>query len=327
MTKKTIIGIGSPLVDSLLEVSEQFIDGIDGEKGGMELVEIDHINNLVTSHDNSAANAPGGSAANTIVAMSRLGMDCTFLGKIGQDKEGDFYKDQFTKSGVSVERFKHSDSAPTGRCLSMITPDSQRTCRTFLGAAMDLSHHEITVKDFEGCHHAHIEGYLLFNQELTMKVLQCAEEANCTISLDLASFEVVNANRDLLDEILNKFIDIVFANEDEAEAYCGSSDPLVGLETLSKHCEISAVKLGAEGAYIRRGDEVVKIETEEVRAIDTTGAGDLWAAGFLHAYYNGHSLDKCGTAGSHLGSGVVQHIGAMIPDELWPELKNKISNL
>ena len=322
-----IIGIGSPLIDSLTHVSEAFLADVPGDKGGMELVEIHHIEGLVERSENKVVHASGGSAANTILGLSQLGMNCTFLGKLGNDKHAEFYKDKFSEAGVCTERFKYSDGSSTGRCLSMITPDSQRTCRTYLGAAMTLDPNEIGVKDFAECTHAHIEGYKLFNRELTSAILQCAKEAGCSISLDLASFEVVHSNRDVLDKILTDYIDIVFANEDEAQAFCDSDDPLVGLKELAQHCEVAAVKLGADGAYIKRGEEVVKVDTPSVKAVDTTGAGDLWAAGFLYGYYRGLGLRECGLAGSILGSTVVQQIGAAIPNGEWPEIRERIVEL
>ena len=322
-----IIGIGSPLIDSLMSVSESFIVEVPGEKGGMELVEVEHIEELVQNSENDIIHASGGSAANTIIGLSKLGINCTFLGKLGKDNHANIYAEQFSSAGVCTRRFKFCDVSPTGRCLSMITPDSQRTCRTYLGAAMNLKPHEITVEDFAECTHAHLEGYKLFNRELAQRILECAKEAGCTISLDLASFEVVRNNLDILDRLLEEYIDIVFANEDEAKAYCGSDDPLVGLNKLSQYCEVAAVKLGPEGAYIKRAEELVRVDTPLVEAVDTTGAGDLWAAGFLYGYFHGFDLKSCGQAGSILGSTVVQDVGAMIAEDHWSEIRQQIFGL
>ena len=322
-----IIGIGSPLIDSLMHVSESFLLEVPGEKGGMELVAIEHIDELVRKSENDIIHASGGSAANTIIGLSKLGMNCTFLGKLGNDDHANFYVQQFSGAQVCTQRFKYCGMSATGRCLSMITPDSQRTCRTYLGAAMNLKPHEITVDDFANCNHAHLEGYKLFNQDLAKRILECAKDAGCSISLDLASFEVVRGNHDILDHLLDEYIDIVFANEDEAKAYCGSDDPIVGLHELAEHCEVAAVKLGPDGAYIKRQEDVVKVDTPVVNAVDTTGAGDLWAAGFLYGYFNGFDLKSCGIAGAILGSTVVQETGAMIPEKHWSGLQERIANL
>lgn len=310
------IGVGSPLMDMLAHVEDVFLHDVAGAKGGMELVDHDGMTTLV-GRLGDHQHAPGGSAANTIFGMSRLGSRCTFLGKVGSGDTGDLYKSKASTHGVDTSRFKHCAESATGRCLSMITPDSERTCRTFLGAAMNLSPAEISVADFANCRHAHIEGYVLFNRDLATRILECAKQAGCSISLDLASFEVVAANRDIIDGILANYVDIVFANEDEAEAYAGSKDPLEGLAALAVHCELAAVKVGAEGAYLRHKGETVRVNATPVKAIDTTGAGDLWAAGFLHGHLQGWELANSGALGARLGASVVQRTGAVIPDDEW----------
>lgn len=323
--KIQIIGVGSPLVDLLTNVSESFLAGVSGAKGGMELVEHGHITEIIDRHDDDVLRAPGGSAANTIYGLAKLGMNSTFLGKLGNDQLANFYSESFSTAGVCTRRLKYCQKSPTGHCLSMITPDSERTCRTYLGAAMNLEPSEVDDADFHDCSHAHIEGYQLFNRDLIYRVLESAKRAGCSISLDLASFEVVRDNRDILDDILDQYVDIVFANEDEAHAYCGSEDPLTGLHELGKFCDVAAVKLGADGAYIKSKEEIVHIAAEKVNAIDSTGAGDLWAAGFLYAYYNGMDLETCGRIASTLGAHVVQQIGAMIPDDNWSEIKGRFT--
>ncbi len=322
-----IIGIGSPLVDCLAHVSDDFLDNIPGAKGGMELIEHKTIDAIINSCENDVVHASGGSAANTVLGLSKLGLDCSFLGKIGTDKLGEFYTHTFSGSGVNVDKFKYCDSSPTGRCLSMITPDSERTCRTYLGAAMNLSPNDIDEHDFNGCSHAHVEGYLLFNRDLTFRVLECAKNKGCTISLDLASFEVVNGNRDILDGILKDYIDYVFANDDESKAFCGSDDLIQGVSELGDYCELAVVKAGAEGSIIKHKDTVIKIEADKVKAVDTTGAGDLWLAGFLYGFFNGWALKPCGLAGSRLGAEVVQQTGTSIPDIEWDFLKEELHSL
>ena len=196
-----IIGVGSPTVDLLAHVTDDFVASIEGEKGGMELVDSDTIHKLVNDIDGDVVQAPGGSAANTLFALSRLGAAGTILGKIGNCDSAEFYKSSFLNTGGDPSRFKIGEVA-NGRCLSLITPDSERTLRTDLGAAMTLAPDEVTAEDFKNCRHAHIEGYLLFNRDLMSKVLDSAKSAGCTVSLDMASFEVVNASKDVLPDIL-----------------------------------------------------------------------------------------------------------------------------
>ena len=325
-----VLGIGSPIVDCLAQVPESHLESVGGEKGGMELVGAAEMAALLEGLAAPPAIAAGGSAGNTTFALARLGMPCAFLGKLGDDGAGQSYRDAFVADGGDAGRFKWSAEAPTAQCLSLITPDSERTLRTHLGAAMSLSAEEVTQEDFAGIAHAHIEGYLLFNRDLALKVLSTAKEAGCTVSLDLGSFEVVGAARDILDDLLTKYVDAVFANEDEAEAFCGSKEPGTGLDALSAFCDTAVVKVGPAGAYLKRGGEQVYVPActlAKERVLDTTGAGDLWAAGFLYGHLNGRPLEVCGKMGAILGAEIVQVIGASLDDAAWARVTRAFAEL
>ncbi|MEO0454703.1 MAG: adenosine kinase [Verrucomicrobiota bacterium] len=329
-TEKTIevLGLGSPIVDALIHVEESFIEQIDGAKGGMEMVDAETIEGVIADSGQTPALVSGGSAGNTIFALATLGHSVSILGKLGNDEHGHYYRQALLDAGGDDTRFK-VDQSPNAKCLSMITPDSERTMRTFLGAAANLTVDDISVEDFKGVRIAHVEGYLLFNQELTRHVLESAKEAGCLISLDLASFEVVGAAGSMLKELLSDYVDIVFANEDEARAYFGDdadTDYEKMALALAEQVQIAAVKLGKEGALIASGGQVHRVEPRVVEnAIDTTGAGDLWASGFLHGWLNDRSLAECGAFGSVMGAEIVQVLGASIPSERWPEIKAELS--
>ncbi len=318
-----IIGVGSPLVDNLAHVEESVVAALHGDKGGMELIDAEVMIALIESLENEQVKVAGGSAANTVSALAQLGLDVTFLGKVGSDDPGQFYLQFCEQAKVDTTRLKQAKDAPTGQCICLVTPDSERTCRTFLGAASTLSSSEISTADFSGVGHAHIEGYILFNRELTLKVLESAKAAGCTVSLDLASFEVVNANMDIMNDLLNDYVDMVFANEDEAKAYLGSDNPEAALEALATHCSVAAVKLGPDGAWLKRGSEKVRLPAHRVDALDATGAGDFWAAGFLYGHFAGQDLETCGRFAATLGAEVVQVLGAAVPFERWQELKEE----
>jgi sugar/nucleoside kinase (ribokinase family) len=322
MSDIKVLGAGSPMLDLLVNVDDSFIDSIDGEKGGMNLVSPEELDSILAKTETqSVTKAPGGSAANTIFGLANLGISTALLGKTGADDESDFYREQYQNMNGDTSHLKINPDVPTGRCLSLITPDSERTMRTDLGAAATLSVEDVTADDFAGFSHVHIEGYMLFNADLTSHILRLAKDANCTISLDLASFEVVNAAKDLLKELLTSYVDIVFANEEEAAAFCGTDDPEKCLEILAEYCDTVAVKVGKDGAYIKRGNESVKVDAALVTAIDTTGAGDLWASGFLYGILNDFSIKKAGELGSSCGAEVVQVMGAAIPQEGWERIK------
>lgn len=327
-TKIEMIGVGSPVVDLIAEVTDEVLLSVPGKKGGMELVDTPSLQKLLGLVSDLPVKAAGGSAGNTTFALGQMGIRCAFMGKLGQDENGEYYQTLFRELGGDISRFKTDSSGATACCISFVTPDSERTMRTDLGAAMRFSPADLSPADFEGCGHVHVEGYLLFNRELLMAVLKSAKSAGSRVSLDLGSFEVVEAAKDILPEILEHYVDLVFANEEEAEVFCGDSDPKKGLMALGELCEIAAVKIGRDGAWLKDGRGSVHVPAFLTdKAIDTTGAGDFWAAGFLYGHLRGHSLAVCGRIGALLGKHVVQYLGASLPHVAWDEIMNEIKNI
>ena len=320
-----IIGVGNPVVDFLANVSEEFVASVAGEKGGMVLVDTAAMDKMLAELPVEAKLAPGGSAGNTILGLAELGNPVAMLGKIGNCETGSYYREGLVARGGDGSRFK-TGSIPNGRCLSLVTPDSERTMRTDLGAAMTLSPEEISAADFAGYAHAHIEGYILFNRDLMYQVLDSAKEARCTVSLDLASFEVVHATKDIMADIIHDYVDYLFANEEEAAAFTdlGSDYPAM-VTRLCELAEVAVVKLGKEGSLLGRGSDRVSVAPNIVeQAIDTTGAGDLWASGFLYGWLNGQDLSVAGEYGSILGAEAVQVMGASLPEERWKEIRSRV---
>jgi sugar/nucleoside kinase (ribokinase family) len=315
-----LIGVGSPIMDLLARVPEAFLrQNVAGEKGGMVLVDHDEMQRILGLLEGEPAYATGGSAANATFNAARLGLRTTFLGKLGNDQLAEVYRKAFQTAGVDGSRFKRGAHA-NARCLALVTPDAQRTLRTCLGAAATLAPGEISVADFETCRHAHIEGYLVFNRALADAVLSAARAAGCTTSLDLSSFEVVNASRDWLFSQFHRGIDVVFANEDEIRALFQdqTSDFATLAQKLAQLGVLAAVKVGKDGAWIANDTALHRIAPVAVAdVIDTNGAGDAWAAGFLFGYLRGWSLPACGALASLLGAETVMHMGPIIPDTHW----------
>ena len=314
-----LIGVGSPIMDLLAQVPDTFLSTLTGATGGMVLIDAHEMESIVTRLEHPPATVAGGSAGNTAVSAARLGLRTTFLGKLGNDSTAAAYKKHFSHSGGDVSRFKYADLA-NARCVSLITPDAARTMRTCLGAAMTLGAAEISPADFLGCRHAHIEGYLLFNRDLANAVIAAARAAGCSISIDLASFEVVNAARDWILAQLHHGIDIVFANEDEICALFSGlgQDYAAHAKRLAEFGGLAAVKIGKDGAWVAKGSDLHRIlPVPAPSVIDTTGAGDAWAAGFLFGHLRGWTPLASGALGSRLGSECVRHLGPAIPDSSW----------
>lgn len=322
-TSFDLIGVGSPIMDLLARVPEEFLSQVRGDKGGMVLVDDTEMHGILQRLAAPPAHTTGGSAANATFNATRLGLRTTFLGKLGNCAIAGSYRETFARAGVDGSRFKRGTVA-NARCLALVTPDAQRTMRTSLGAAMTLAPEEISADDFRGCRHAHIEGYLVFNQALADAVLTAARAAGCTTSLDLSSFEVVHASRDWIMGQLRKGIDVVFANEDEIRALFPDhpADYSSLTRRLADHGVLAAVKVGKDGAWLGRDRDLHRVEPVRVPdVIDTNGAGDAWAAGFLYGFLRGWPLPACGAIASLLGAETVSHLGPIIPDAAWQALR------
>jgi sugar/nucleoside kinase (ribokinase family) len=321
-----LIGVGSPIMDLLAPVPESFLATVRGDKGGMVLVDDAEMQSIVTRLPAPPAAATGGSAANTTFNVARLGLRTAFLGKLGNDDNARIYRERFAAAGVDGSHFKQA-AQPNARCLSLVTPDAQRTMRTCLGAAMTLAPEEITPADFQGCRHAHVEGYLLFNRALAEAVVNAARTAGCTLSIDLASFEVAAAARNWLLAQLGHGVDIVFANEDEIRALFDttSTDYAAHTRALAARGTLAVVKLGKDGAYVGRGAELHRIEPVHVASVvDTTGAGDAFAAGFLYGHLRGLPLPVSGHIAAVLGAETVRHLGPLVPSQDWSAIATRV---
>ncbi len=320
-TRDKVTGVGSALVDILARQDEAFIDRIGGLKGGMTYVDKVFIDQTVTMMDNNGPQiVPGGSACNTVVGIGRLGGQAQFVGKCGTGEMGQFFRNDLNKQGVVSHLFP-SDTF-TGRVLSIVTPDAQRSMFTFLGASAEIQPDEVTPDCFGEPAIVHIEGYLLFNRELIQAVLKAARQAGALVSLDLASFNVVEEAKDILPGLVEEFVDILIANEDEALAFTGLKDEDKALERLAEGVDLAVLKLGARGSMIAHDGQTFSVNAKEgCCIIDTTGAGDLWASGFLYGLVNRMPLHQCANLGSVCGFEVCQVMGACIPDQRWIEIR------
>ncbi len=318
MKQKTIVGVGAALVDLLIEESDEFLSQMGSSKGGMTLVDVHQIESALAKSAKNAVQVPGGSACNTLVGISHLGGQSRMIGCCGKDEIGQFFGDSLKATGT--ESYITQSDTPTGRVLSIVTPDAQRTMFTYLGAAGELSASILTDAHFKNAGIVHLEGYQLFNADMTKAVCDHAKKCGALLSLDLASFEVVQATKPLLESLVHSSVDILIANEDEASAYTGENEE-TSLRIFSELVEIAVVKLGKKGALVSRKGETIKVDAKVVEAIDTTGAGDLWASGFLYGLAENMTLKQSALLGAEVASEVVQVMGAAIPESGWQRIK------
>ena len=314
--RKLIVGVGSALVDVLAREDDAFVRRTGAARGGMTYVDHPFIEKTLTQFTGPVQVVPGGSACNTVLGIGRLGGRARFVGKVGTDEYGQLFKSGLIQH--RVEPWLSDSSIPTGRVLSIVTPDAERSMFTYLGASAQARPADISADCFRQAAIVHVEGYLLFNHDLILRVMQVARDAGARVSLDLASYTVVESDPVFLGELIDRHVNILLANEDEARVFTGCSDECEALQALSHRVDLAVLKVGPNGSYIAQAGRRLKIEPIECDpVIDTTGAGDLWAAGFLYGLINGWPLEACGRAGSLCGAEVCRVMGACIPDQGW----------
>ncbi|HPF00336.1 MAG TPA: adenosine kinase [Bacteroidales bacterium] len=314
-----IIGIGNALTDLMTQIeSDDILRNLNLPKGSMQLVDATMSQRAsdATKHFKRTL-ASGGSAANTIHGLARLGMKTGFIGKVGKDDLGDFFEKDMVKSGIQTHLIQ--SATPSGLALALVSPDGERTFATYLGAACELQDIDIDADVLKNYDILHIEGYLLQNYKLISHSIKTAKELGLKVSLDLASYNVVEEHRDFLNEMIDLYTDIIFANEEESKALTGL-EPEESAKYLSQRVDIAAVKTGPGGSFVAMNGEITAVPTQKIIPVDTTGAGDLYAAGFLYALSKGKSAYECGRTGSVIASEVITTIGAKIPEEKWSTL-------
>ena len=301
-----IIGLGNALVDVLATLKDDtLLDEMGLPKGSMQLIDDIKLQQINEKFANMKTHlATGGSAGNTILGLSCLGAATGFIGKVGNDDYGKFFRENLQKNNIE-DKILLSD-LPSGVASTFISPGGERTFGTYLGAASTLRAEDLSLDMFKGYAYLYIEGYLVQDHDMILRAIKLAKEAGLLIS---------------------KYVDIVFANEEEAKAFTGE-EPEQALETIGKQCSIAIVKIGCRGSLIRKGTEEVRVSAIPVaKVIDTTGAGDYFAAGFLYGLTCGYSLEKCAKIGSILSGNVIQVIGTTISKGRWDEIKLNINEV
>lgn len=328
-----IVGAGTAIVDLLVRVDDGFLtQELPDGRGNTTWVDAARLDDLLRRlHERGfrPEKAPGGSTGNLLCGLSELGCGTRFLGWLGLDDDGMYYRDSFAESGGGIHSFKYHTSKHTGRCLSLVSPDADRSMVTDLGASAEMNADEIWPSDLDGADLLHTEGYLCGLKDRTFlpQLLERAKDAGIRVSFDLASYGIVREYRAELREYLGKYVDVVFANELEAAEFAGTDDPEGMLDALARLCPVAAVKLGALGSLVRMDGRTVRIAPEPANPVDATGAGDLWQAGFLFGLLHRAGPEVCGRIGSILGAAAVSNFGARLPEDRWHGLRERIHSM
>lgn len=319
------LAIGAALLDSVIPVSDSFLASVSGKKGGMETIDKDELQHLLLYGGIPVKETVGGSAANVAKTLGRLGTCSGFIGKIGDDPAGKrFIKGLQAMETIPLCTVGH---LPTGHVICLITKDTLRTCRSYLGASQELKPMDLDPKNFTGVKLVHIEGYTLLTPNLTEEAIRRSKESGALISFDLGSFEIVQQHRVRLLKAL-KNVNILFGNEQEAQALTGHDQASASCNYLKEICGIAVIFIGDKGCFLgQRGSPVKHISARQVVAVDTTGAGDFFAGGFIHAYLKGKSLEPCAQLGAFTASEVVKVFGTDLPNHMWDDIRAFANNI
>lgn len=324
---KSILGIGNALTDILAVLpDDSLLKEYHLPCGSMQHVDMETGDRIWQALKPMGVEyVAGGSAANTITGAAIFGMKTGFIGKVGNDELGQLFHSDQRQYGINSRLLKGRNSS--GRAMVFITaPNAERTFAVYLGAALELVPEDICLEDFIGYDYCHIEGYLVQNQSLIRRAVELAKQAGCIISIDMASYNVVESNKAFLHDIVDNYVDIIFANETEAKAFT-QLEPREALDELAKHCRYAVVKVGKDGSMVKSGDEYHFIPAWPAQPVDATGAGDTYAAGFLYAHSLGMPLKVCGEVGSIIAAKVVEVIGTKIDIPRWKDAKREIREL
>ena len=313
---KKILGIGNALVDILVHIdNDKLLSDYALSKGGMDMIDADRKRKIHEGIQHMEQFcATGGSTSNTIHALARLGAPAGYIGKIGHDEMGEFFKQEMSRFGVTPH-LTYSD-LDTGIATTFISKDAQRTFATYLGAAASMTIDDLDPEIFSQYDCIHVEGYLIFNHDLILRVCEIAKAKGLQISMDMASYNLIESNYDFVKMLITDYVDILFANEEEAKAFTGK-EGVDALNELSQYCKVVIVKVGKEGSFIKMNQEITQIEALGGAPLDTTGAGDIYAAGFLYGLMNDWPAEKSGYLASMLAGKLIAYIGAKLPDEEW----------
>jgi sugar/nucleoside kinase (ribokinase family) len=308
-----VVGIGNAIVDIISRCDDGFLSKHDLAKGFMRLIDAEEANRLYAAMG-PAVERSGGSVANTIAGLASFGAKCGFIGRVAADQFGGIFRHDIRSQGVAYETAPATDGAPTARCLILVTPDGERTMNTFLGASVDLTANDIDQAMIENSKIIYLEGYLFDRHQAKEAFRDAAGRARrvgVKVALSLSDAFCVDRHRDDFRRLVREGADIVFANEKEITSLYQVNSFEAAANAALQDCEMAVLTRSEEGSVIVASGETIEIPADAVpQVVDVTGAGDLYAAGFLYGLTRGLPLETCGRLGSLAAAEVIGHIGA-----------------
>ena len=310
-----VVAIGNALVDVLANADDALLAEHGMVKGSMDLIDTERAERIYAAMG-PGIEISGGSAANTMAGVASFGGRAAYIGRVNRDQLGTVYAHDLRAAGVVFDQPPATDGLPTGRSLILVTPDAERTMNTYLGASAELRAEDVDVDLIRGAAVTYLEGYLWDSpaaQEAFQLAASVAHDAGRKVALTLSDGFVVDRHRDTFLSLISGSVDILFGNATEIEMLFEVDSFAAALDHAKHHCDIAAITRGADGSVLLAGDDVVEVPIEPIpggAVLDTTGAGDLYAAGVLHGLVQGRDLHTCGRLGGLAAAEVISHLGA-----------------
>ena len=324
MSKYDVYGLGNALVDMEFEIHDQFLQENNIDKGVMTLVDENQQHELIEQLDAFEGNkASGGSAANSLIAVSSMGGSSYYSCKVADEDLGHFYLDDLKAANVDCNMDGKHKGGITGKCLVMITPDAERTMHTFLGVSSELSPYEVSEEAIKNASFCYLEGYLTTSETgkaANIEARNIAEANNIKTALTFSDPFVVEHFRDSFTETIGNGIDLLFCNEDEALSYTQKNSVDEAIDVIRTFSKTFAITLGAKGAVVYDGSNLINIDANPVKAIDTNGAGDLFAGAFMYGLTHGKNFEEAGILASKASSIIVSQFGPRLKLEQYQSL-------
>jgi sugar/nucleoside kinase (ribokinase family) len=316
-----VYGVGNSLVDIQTQVTDEFIQELGFDKGIMTLVEEDVQQRVLARVDGKPiTRCAGGSAANTVMGVADFGGTAAFAGKVGANEIGEFFLKDMREMGVTIE--VPPAEGQSGTCVVLISEDAQRTMLTHLGVSSTLGPDDINEDEIKKAKYVYLEGYLFTGDSMkaaAYKAIDLAKQNDVKVAFTVSDPFLINLFKDEFMQLIEGPVDLLFCNEEESKSLTGKDNPIDCAHEIHQHAENVALTMGADGSILMHDGDVIPIESVQVKAIDTTGAGDMYAAGVLYGITNGYTWRQAGHLGSHAAARIVTQLGARLKDRFTPQ--------